>query len=118
MPLALAAAVATIDVPSTLKCTTELGSAVPVNAALDEILSVDELPVSVTSFSVTVGDMPPKLNESEAEPVLPAKSVSLATIVCGPLVRPVGEYDQAPLASAVAVAASALPSSVKCTTAL
>ena len=44
---------------------------------------------------------------------LPAASVSLATTVWVPLARPVGVKVQAPDASAVAVAAMALPSTVK-----
>src|SRR5215471_805217 len=54
-PLALAAAVPEIDAPSTVKWITALASAVPLNPALAVILSVAELPVSLTSFSVTVG---------------------------------------------------------------
>ena len=50
---------------------------------------------------------------SDALAVLPAASVSLATTVCEPLPRPVGVKLQAPDASAVAVVAMALPSTVK-----
>ena len=47
---------------------------------------------------------------SDALAVLPAASISLATTVCEPLTRPVGVKLQAPDASAVAVPATALPS--------
>ena len=50
---------------------------------------------------------------SDTLPVLPAASVSLATTVCEPLPRAVGVKLQAPDASAVAVGAMALPSTVK-----
>ena len=58
------------------------------------------------------------MKEREALPVLPAASVSLATTVWLPFASPLGVNDQAPVASAVAVPAMALPSTVKCTTAL
>jgi hypothetical protein len=51
-------------------------------------------------------------------PVLLAASVSLATTVWLPSAKPVGVKLQCPLASAVAVAAIGVPSTVKCTTAL
>src|SRR5262249_33619955 len=54
-PLEFAVTVDDSAAPSTVKWTTALGSAVPLNAALAVILSVAELPVSLTSFSVTVG---------------------------------------------------------------
>src|SRR5258708_38145919 len=43
------------------------------------------------------------VNVREAVPVLPAASVSLATSVCAPLVRPAGVNDHAPLVFAVVV---------------
>src|SRR6266850_1905374 len=58
-----------------------------------------------------------RVKASEALPVLPAASVSPATMVCAPAARPVGVYDQAPVALAVVVAAMAVPSTVKWTTA-
>ena len=54
-PFALAVAVAAIAVPSTVNLTVELGSAVPVRVAVEVILSVAELPVSLASPAVTVG---------------------------------------------------------------
>ena len=54
-----------------------------------------------------------RVKVSDALAVLPAASVSLATTVCDPLTRPVGVKLQAPDVSAVAVAAMALPSTVK-----
>jgi len=50
--------------------------------------------------------------------VLPNVSVWLATMVCGPSASPLGVNDHAPCALAVAVAATGLPSIVKCTTVL
>src|SRR5918994_6201862 len=54
---------------------------------------------------------------TDAVPVAPPALVSLATIVCAPSASPPAVNDQTPLASAVAVAAIGLPSTVKCTTA-
>ena len=54
-----------------------------------------------------------RVKVSDVLAVLPAASVSLATTVCDPLPRPVGVKLQAPDASAVAVPAMALPSTVK-----
>src|SRR5258708_10051767 len=123
-PLALAVAVAATAVPSMVKWTTAPGSAVPVRAGLAVILSVAEAPVSLARPAVTTGAVGEgggvgvvSVKASEALPVLPAASVSLATTVCVPAARPVGVYDQAPVASAVAVPAIALPSAVKCTAA-
>ena len=80
-------------------------------------MSVDEEPVSFAKLTVIAGACVSSVKASEAVPVLPAASVSLATIVWAPSERPVGVKLQAPLALAVAVAATALPSTVKCTTA-
>src|SRR5450759_2504503 len=83
-PLALA-----MVVPSTLEpsliVTTALASPVPLSAAFDVILSVDDEPVSLVRPAVTVGAVASSVNTSEAEPVFPAASVSLATSVCAPL---------------------------------
>ena len=54
---------------------------------------------------------------NDAVPVLPATSVSLATMVCAPCARPLGVNDQAPLAFAVVVPSTVAPS-VSVTTAL
>ena len=54
------------------------------------IWSVAEAPVSTDSFSVTVGACAATEREVEAEPVLPAMSVWLATMVCVPPANPVG----------------------------
>src|SRR5258708_35812292 len=98
--------------PSTVKCTTALASPVPVSAGLEVILSIDEAPVSLDRFSVIEGGVA-SVKESDAVPALPAASVSLATMGCAPTARPVGVYDQAPIESAIAVAAIALPSTGK-----
>jgi hypothetical protein len=54
-PLLLAVAVAAIALPSTVKCTTALGSPDPVSAGFEVILSLDDEPVSCTNASVTLG---------------------------------------------------------------
>ena len=54
---------------------------------------------------------------NDAVPVLPAASVSLATMVCAPCARPLGVNDQAPLAFAVVVPSTVAPC-VSVTTAL
>ena len=63
------------------------------------------------SIVVTVKSSRVKVSDVLVE--LPAASVWLATTVWVPLARPVGVKVQAPDASAVAVAAMALPSTVK-----
>src|SRR5436190_1508451 len=55
LPVASAVAVVVVAVPSTVKVTVAFGSAVPVSAALDVILSAAELPVSLDRAAVTVG---------------------------------------------------------------
>ena len=77
------------------------------------ILSVEEVPVSETSAMLTVGAVLSSVKASGAVPVTPAVLVSLATIVCAPSDRLVGEKDQVPFALAVAVADTALPSTLK-----
>src|SRR5262249_30044593 len=54
-PEAFAVAVTATALPSTVKCTTAFGSAEPVNASLGGILSVDDVPVSLTNLAVTLG---------------------------------------------------------------
>ena len=54
-PLALAVAVAATAVPSTVNFTVEFGSAVPLRVALEVIVSVEELPVSLVKAAGTVG---------------------------------------------------------------
>ena len=66
---------------------------------------------------VTTGAVVSRVKVSEAVSVLPAGSVSLATMVWLPSAKPVGEKLHTPLELAVAVCAMALPSTVKCTTA-
>ncbi len=73
--------------------------------------------MAATNCSVTAGAVVSSVKESDAVPVLPAALVSLATTVWTPSARLVGVKDQAPLALAVAVAVTAAPSTVKCTTA-
>src|SRR5882672_12464832 len=85
------------------------------------MLSLLDVPLSeaVTRSGVLpVGATVSSVKLSEAVPVLPNVSVWLATMVCGPSASPVGVNDHAPWASAVAVAAIALPSIVKFTTVL
>ena len=86
-PLALAVAVAATTVPSTVKCTTAFGSPEPVNAAFDVIMSVDEMPVSLTRLSATAGTCVSTvtLRADEATPVLPATSVAVAVRLWAPL---------------------------------
>ena len=76
-------------------------------------LSVDDAPVSLARRAVMAAAVLSRVKASDALPVLPAASVSLATTVCDPLTRPVGVKLQAPDASAVAVVAMALPSTEK-----
>ena len=72
-------------VPSTLAplltVTVLLASAVPVSAALLVLWSVDELPVSETSAAVSTGATVSRVKPSVADPVLPARSVSVAVRV-------------------------------------
>ena len=75
------------------------------------------IPVPETDTVVTVGAVVASVKVNDAVPVLPAESVSLATIVCAPCARPVGVNDQAPLAFAVVVPRTVAPS-VSVTTAL
>ena len=77
------------------------------------ILSVDDGPVSLARRAVMAAAVLSSVKVSDALPVLPAASVSLAMTVCEPLTRPVGVKLQRPDASAVAVGAMALPSIVK-----
>ena len=67
------------------------------------------MPVPEATIEDTVG-APHRVKVREAVPVLPAASVSLATSVCAPLVRPAGVNDQAPLAFAVVVPRMVAPS--------
>ena len=85
----------------------------PVRVGFDVILSVDDDPVSLARRAVTAAAVLSRVKVSDALPALPAASVSLATTVCDPLPRAVGVKLQAPDASAVAVPAMALPSTVK-----
>src|SRR5437764_1452555 len=68
--------------------------------------------------AVTTGAVVSRVKLSDPELVLPAKSVWAATTVCWPSAKPVGAKDQLPLASAVAVAATGVPSTVNLITAL
>ena len=79
----------------------------------DVIPSVDDDPVSLARRAVMAAAVLSSVKVSDALPVLPAAAVSLATTVWEPLTRPVGVKLQAPDASAVAVGAMALPSTVK-----
>ena len=83
---------------------------VPVNVTLPPLRT--SLPID------TAGGVVSSVRLREAVPVLPAASVSLATMVWAPSARPVGVNVHAPLASAVAVVATAWPSTVKWTIAL
>src|SRR5436305_1394812 len=69
----------------------------------------------VTADAVTTGAAVSRVKLSELEPALPAMSVWVAATVCWPSASPVGVNDQLPLASAVAVAATAVPSTVNLT---
>ena len=97
---------------------TALAVSVSIRAGFDVILSVDDDPVSLARREGIAASALSSAKVSDALPVLPAASVSLATTVWEPLTRPVGVKLQAPDASEVAVPAMALPSTVKWTTAL
>jgi hypothetical protein len=91
----------------------------PVTASLKAKVIVSVSPAfrpAEAADTVTVGALVSRVKVKGAVPVPPAL-VSLATIVCGPSPSPVGVKVQAPLASAVVVAAIWMPSIVKCTTA-
>src|SRR5262249_16004472 len=94
-----------------------LGSPAPLSAAFDVILSLADAPVSFARVSVTVGAVVSSVKVSEALPVLPAASVSLATMVWAPWARPTGGNGHAPLALAGAVPSVVAPS-LNVTTAL
>ena len=117
MPPLLTVVVPRVVEPS-LIVTVAFGSPPPVSASFDVILSEGEGPVSDTRLCVTAGGVVSSVKVSEAEPVLPAELISLATMVCDPSNKPLGVNVQLPLLLAVAVLAIALPSTVKCTTAL
>jgi hypothetical protein len=98
---------------------TELfASAVP---TASECVAIAVLPVSLEKALIFgafgASAVVCRLKVSEAVPLLPAASVSLATTVCEPSANPAGVNVQAPLTSAVDVPAIANPSNVKCTTA-
>src|SRR5436190_294477 len=116
LPLASAVAVVLVALPSTVNFTVEFAAAVPEIVAFDVILSVADAPVSLASFDVTVGAAVSSVKLTLAEPVPPV-FVSLATMLCWPSLRPVGVKDRLPLASAVAVAVAAAPSTANFTVA-
>ena len=89
----------------------------PLSAGFEVILSVDDDAGVLASAIVTAGATLSSVKVNDAVPVLPATSVSLATMVCAPCARPVGVNDQAPLALAVVVPSTVAPS-VSVTTAL
>ena len=101
-PLALAVVVPSVVEPS-LSVTTAFASPDPVSVSFAVILSLAEKPVSLARLSVTAGAVVSRVKVSEEVPVLPAASVSLATMVWAPLARPVGVKDHTPLALAVVV---------------
>jgi len=74
------------------------------------IRSVEDRPVSDSSFSVTFGAIVSRVNVSDAVPTFPAKSLSLATSVWTPLTSPLGEKLQMPELFAVTVPSSVPPS--------
>src|SRR4051794_16968519 len=74
-------------------------------------------PLKVPPVKVGIGACVSRVNVSELVPVKPAALVSPATMVWLPSAKPVGVNDQAPVELAVAVAAMAMLSTVKCTTA-
>src|SRR5690242_18649157 len=104
-PLASAMAVAVDTVPSIVKCTMALASPVPETVPL------------LPAVSVTMGATVSSVKLSVVVAVTPAALLSLTTIVCAPSASPVGVNVQLPLLSALAVAAIAVPSTVKCTVA-
>ena len=80
-PVASAVAVGAMALPSIEKCTTALASPPPVSAGFDVILSVDDDPVSFARRAVMAAALLSSVKVSDALPVLPAASVSLATMV-------------------------------------
>src|SRR4030088_115330 len=86
-----------------------------------DTVSVVELPLLAAIAviaSASAGAVGASVKLSEAGPLVANVSVWLATMVCGPSASPLGVNDHAPCAVAVAVAATGLPSIVKCTTVL
>src|SRR5882762_5921010 len=85
-PWALAVTVVAIGVPSIVKCTTVLARPLPVSASLEVMPSVLEAPVSNARLSLTVGAVVLSVKTTGVlVPVLPAASVSLATMLWLPL---------------------------------
>ena len=99
--------------PAVVVAVTALAVSVPVRLGFNVIVSVGNDPVSLARRAVWRPWYCRSVKESDALADSPAASVSLATTVCEPLARPVGVKLQAPDASAVAVGAMALPSTVK-----
>ncbi len=96
-------------VPS-VSVTSALASLVPVSASLEVTLSLAEDPVSVARFSVSIGPMVLKVKITGAlVPVLPATSVSLATILWVPLPNSVTLVLHKPPLPTVAVASGVGP---------
>ncbi len=107
-PVASAIVVPSVTPPS-LMVTRVLACPVPLIAGLEVILSVDELPVSATSATLTTGAELSSVKLSVAVPMLPSLAVWLAVSVCAPSARP-GVKLQAPVPSAVAVPSVTPPS--------
>src|ERR1700682_4101012 len=101
--------------------------AVPSAVVLPLSNSVTVVPMAATSTVPDIGWLvwlvgPPRLviattgavvssvNVSDAVPVLPARSVSLATMVCDPSDRPLGVNDQTPAPFAIVVPRTVVPS--------
>ena len=110
-PVASAVTVVAMALPSMLKCTTVLASPVPLSASFEVMRSLAELPVSMLSASVSVGPVVLRLKTTAPLlPVLPAASVSLATMLWLPLPDSVTPVLQLPSLPTVAVpSAVALP---------
>ena len=89
LPPASAVVVPSVVAPS-VKVTTVLAAPVPLSAGFEVILSLDDEPVSLERAAVTVGATVSSVNVSDAMPVLPALSVSLATMVWAPCASPTG----------------------------
>src|SRR5258706_10209723 len=103
-PRASAVTVAAIGLPSIVKCTTVLARPLPVSASFEVILSLADVPVSVVKLSVNVGPMVLSVKTTGAlVPVLPAASVSLATMLWVPLPDSVTLVLQLPSLCTIAV---------------
>src|SRR5207248_1260757 len=108
-PLESTVVVPSMVVPS-FSVTTALASPEPVSVGVEVTLSDDDEPVSLARLSVTGGALVSSTKVKNAVPALPAVSVSDTRIVWLPSSSPTGANVQSPLASAVVVPSTVVPS--------